>query len=69
MSPGGFTLERAGLDALSAALQRLEEGFADLPAIGRCQQCHRRAECLVRAAALFDQHSEPNRLLADGFAG
>ncbi|MGE5413560.1 MAG: pyridoxal phosphate-dependent decarboxylase family protein [Syntrophomonadaceae bacterium] len=33
MKPGGFALERAGLDALSAALDRLDQGFAALPAV------------------------------------
>jgi len=33
MTEGRFALERAGLDALRAALDRLDEGFAGLPAL------------------------------------
>ena len=33
MTEGRFAFERAGLDALRAALDRLEEGFSDLPAL------------------------------------
>ncbi len=53
MSPGGFRLERAGLDALSAALDRLEEGFADLPAVEPAAAADAAAlrEVLLEAAA------------------
>lgn len=53
MKAGGFGFERAGLDALSAALDRLEEGFAALPALGGADasQAARLREVLLETAA------------------
>ena len=59
MSPGGFRLERAGLDALSAALERLDEGFADLPAI--------EAAGTAGAAALREVRLEAAARLTDNY--
>ncbi len=59
MTDGRFAFERAGLDALRAALDRLEEGFADLPAVasaGEADAGALRAVLLEAADRLTDNY-------------
>ncbi|HYX20635.1 MAG TPA: aminotransferase class I/II-fold pyridoxal phosphate-dependent enzyme [Thermoanaerobaculia bacterium] len=59
MTEGRFALERAGLDALRAALDRLDEGFAELPALegaGDGEAAALRRVLLETAARLTDNY-------------